>query len=323
VSNNGVDFTHLKEDGKVAMVDVTAKIPTKRSATASCLLTMSPATLQALRDKALPKGDALTLAQVAGIQGAKWTSHLIPLCHSLEARNIEVKLALEETGVRIRASVETIAPTGPEMEAMVGATITGLALYDMCKAVDKNMVLESVRLESKSGGKSDLRVGALEGRTAVLLTLSDRASAGVYEDKSGPIAAKMIQEAGFSIEAREIIPDEKALVTEKLKVICDNLSPDLILTLGSTGLSPRDIAPEAAQAVIERLVPGFPETFRAQYFPHHPTSSFLSRGVAGLRGKTFIVNLPGRPSAVAEGLALLIPALKHVFQMVDAEGHEK
>ena len=307
----------------LTMVDTTPKLPTRRSATASCFLKMAPATVEALRRKALPKGDALALAQVAGIQGAKWTPHLIPLCHALEARHIDVDLKVEDAGVRIRTCVETVASTGPEMEALVAASTAGLALYDMCKAVDQGLVLESIRVEAKSGGKSDLRPEDLAGRRAVLLTLSDRASQGVYEDQSGPIASEALRNAGFVIEAQEIVPDEQALVAERLKTLCDTLHPDLLLTLGSTGLSPRDIAPEATEQVLERLVPGFPETFRAQYFPQHPTSSFLSRGMAGLRGRTFLVNLPGRPSAVAEGLSLLIPALKHLFQMVDAEDHEK
>lgn len=318
---NGM-FSHVKENGEVTMVDTTAKVPTLRAATASAFLKMSPAPLQALRDKALPKGDALTLAQVAGIQGAKWTAHLIPLCHSLEARKIDVTFSLENNGVRIRASVETIAPTGPEMEAMVGASMAGLALYDMCKALDKCMVLEEVHVESKSGGKSSISTEALHGRRAVLLTLSDRAFNGIYEDKSGPLAAEMLVQSGFLIEHQEIIADEALLLRERLANLCDELTPDIILTLGSTGLSSRDIAPEATLSVIDREVPGLQEAFRMQFFPQHPMESFLSRGVAGLRGNTLIINLPGRPSAVREGLTLLIPALAHIFEIVQGHGHE-
>lgn len=321
MSKGNGTFSHVKENGEVTMVDITAKVPTHRKATASAFLRMSPNTLQALRDKALPKGDVLTLAQVAGIQGAKWTAHLIPLCHSLEARRIDVAFSLEKDGVRIHAFVETIAPTGPEMEAMVGASTAGLALYDMCKAIDKEMVLEDVHVESKSGGKSLFSTGALHGRRAVLLTLSDRAFNGIYEDKSGPLAAEMLAQSGFLIEHQEIIPDEVSLLRERLVSLCDALTPDIIITLGSTGLSPRDIAPETTLNVIDREVPGLTEAFRMQLFPLHPAASVLSRGVAGLRGKTLIVNLPGHPSAVGEGLTLLIPALSHIFEMIQGHGH--
>lgn len=316
-------FSHVKENGEVTMVDITAKVPTLRNAMASAFLRMSQATLQALHDKALPKGDALTLAQVAGIQGVKWTAHLIPLCHSLEARKIDVTFSLEKNGVRIRAFVETIAPTGPEMEAMVGATTAALALYDMCKALDKQMVLEEVHVERKSGGKSSFSTENLPGRRAILLTLSDRAANGIYEDKSGPLAAEMLKQSGFLIEHQEIIPDDGPLLRERLTRLCDELTPDIILTLGSTGFSSRDIAPEATLSIIDREVPGLQEAFRTQFFPQHPTESFLSRGVAGLRCNTLIVNLPGRPSAVREGLSLLIPALAHVFEMVRGCGHNE
>lgn len=316
-----MNFTHLNKEGKPTMVGVSKKLSTLRTAQASCFLRMNSAAIQALKDKALPKGDALVVAQVAGIQAAKWTAHLIPLCHSLEARQIDVQLEIEDQGVHVRSYVETVAPTGPEMEALTACTIAGLALYDMCKAVDKSMALEAVRLEKKTGGKSDLHLEELKGRRAALLTLSDRASQGIYEDKSGPTAASALKQAGLEIIFQEIIPDEEKLVTRKLKELCDGLKPDLIFTLGSTGLSPRDVAPEAIQKIIERTVPGIPEIIRNQFFAQHPTSTFLSRSMAGLRGKTLIVNLPGRPSAITEALSVIIPALPHVFQMIAGQGH--
>ena len=315
-------FTHIKENGSVAMVNVAEKPATRRTARASGFLRMAPSTIQALREKTLPKGDALVLSQAAGIQAAKWTPHLIPLCHSLEARNISVDISLEDNGARICSEVGTVAPTGPEMEALVACTVSGLTLYDICKALDRSMVLEQVRLDFKSGGKSELSSESLQGRRAVVLVLSDRASLGIYEDRSGPMAVQNLERSGFEVLHREIIPDDLDGVSEKIKHFCDSLKPDLLLTLGSTGLSPRDIAPEATARVIERAVPGIPEALRTQFFSLHPTTSFLSRGVAGLKGRTLIVNLPGKPSAVGEGLNFLIPALPHIFKTISGEGHE-
>ncbi len=303
------------------MVNVSAKPATKRIAVASGFLRMSPATLIALREKTLPKGDALALAQVAGIQAAKWTSHLIPLCHSLEARDILVEISLEDNGVRVRSRVEVVAPTGPEMEALVACTISGLALYDMCKAVDRSMVLEEVRLEFKSGGKSDLSADMFMGKTVAILVLSDRASQGIYEDQSGPAAVQCLEPLGFEILRKDIIPDDLDLAAETINRWCDDLKPDLLLTLGSTGLSARDIAPEASLRVIERPVAGIPEALRTHFFSQHPTTAFLSRGIAGLKNRTLIVNLPGKPSAVQECLSFLVPSLSHVFKMIAGEGH--
>ena len=127
-SSSGLKFSHTDREGRPAMVNVASKPATLRRAGASSFLGMLPATLRALRDRTLPKGDALTVAQIAGIQAAKETARLIPLCHALEARDISVKLSIEENGVRIESEVETVAPTGPEMEALVACTIAGLAL---------------------------------------------------------------------------------------------------------------------------------------------------------------------------------------------------
>ena len=304
------------------MVSVSAKPSTLRLARASSFLRLEPATLLALRDNTLPKGDAVTVAEIAGIQAAKETSRLIPLCHSLEARNISVKITLEDRGARVRSLVETVAPTGPEMEALVACTVAGLTLYDMCKSADRSMVMEEVRLDFKSGGKSGIKKEGLKGKTAAIFVLSDRASQGIYEDLSGPAAIAMLEPLGLEILNKEVIPDDLELLAGRIKNFCDSFKPDLLLTLGSTGFSPRDIAPEATARLIDRPVPGIPEAIRTQFFSQHPSSAFLSRGLAGFRGKTLIVNLPGKPSAVEEGLSLLIPALHHIFRMTAGKGHE-
>ena len=304
------------------MVNVSAKPETLRSAKASCLLRASPATLEALKNNRLPKGDALTVAQVAGIQAAKQTAHLIPLCHSLSAGEITVELSLVSDGVQIVSRIEAIASTGPEMEALVACTVAALALYDMCKSADKTMVIEQVRLDEKSGGKSDHHFDGLKEKRAVIITLSDRASRGIYPDESGPIARASLEGVGFKIAQEEIVPDDLETIVSRLRFFCENIKPDLILTLGGTGLSPRDVAPEATDRVIERRIPGIVEMLRTQSFAKHPNSSFLSRAVAGLKGKTLIVNLPGKPSAVSENLNLLIPAFDHIFRMIAGEGHE-
>lgn len=315
-------FTHINADGRPKMVSVTAKPETLRSAKASCLLRASAAVLEALKSKRLPKGDALTVAQVAGIQAAKQTPHLIPLCHSLNAGEISVDISCLDDGIKIVSKVETVASTGPEMEALVACTVAALALYDMCKSMDPSMVIDEVKLEEKTGGKSGHHPEGLLGKRAVVLTLSDRASRGVYPDLSGPAAREALERVGFVLTHSEVIADDLNLIAERLLFFCESLEPDLILTLGGTGLSRRDVAPEATERVIDRKIPGIAEMLRTQSFARHPISSFLSRAVAGLKGKTLIVNLPGKPAAVSENLKLLIPAFDHIFRMISGEGHE-
>ena len=136
------------------MVDVGGKPVTVRTATASGFVRMSRETISAINEHRTPKGDPLETARIAGIMAAKRTSELIPLCHPLPLSHADVELKVESDGVRILSTVRTEAKTGVEMEAMVAASVAALTIYDMCKALDKGIVIEEVRLESKTGGKS-------------------------------------------------------------------------------------------------------------------------------------------------------------------------
>jgi cyclic pyranopterin monophosphate synthase len=142
------DLSHVDETGRVRMVDVGGKEVSRRRAVAQARLRMAPATARRLRE--LPKGDALAAAQLAGIMAAKRTSELIPLCHPLPLTHVDVVLSVEEAAVEITASAETTAQTGVEMEALVGATVAALTVYDMAKAVDGGMELAEVKLVEKT-----------------------------------------------------------------------------------------------------------------------------------------------------------------------------
>lgn len=149
-------LTHLNSAGEAHMVDVSAKAVSSRSAEAVAAVVMAPATLALLRDGALPKGDVLATARIAGIMAAKKTSELIPLCHPLALTKVTIDLTLDEAlpGVRIRALCRVNGQTGVEMEALTAATVAALTLYDMCKAVQKDLRITDIELLSKSGGKS-------------------------------------------------------------------------------------------------------------------------------------------------------------------------
>ena len=147
-------LTHVDETGAARMVDVSAKDVTVRTATASGRVLVSPEVVALLRDGAVPKGDALGVARIAGIQAAKRTPDLVPLCHPLAIHGVEVDLTVEDDGVRIEATVRTADRTGVEMEALTSVAVAGLALVDMVKAVDRAATITDVRVESKSGGRS-------------------------------------------------------------------------------------------------------------------------------------------------------------------------
>jgi cyclic pyranopterin phosphate synthase len=147
-------LTHVDEEGNARMVDVGAKPVTARAATASGFVRMSEATIAAIRGRATPKGNPLETARLAGISAAKQTWSLIPLCHLLPLNHVDVELEVQASGVAIRTTATAESRTGVEMEALVAASVAALTLYDMCKAIDKGMVITDIKLESKTGGAS-------------------------------------------------------------------------------------------------------------------------------------------------------------------------
>ena len=148
------EFSHLGADGTAKMVDVSAKAETHRTATATGHVRMSAALREKVAQKALPKGDVFTVAKIAGVLAAKKCGELIPLCHPLPLTDIQIELSLTDSGVTITATAACVGRTGIEMEALTAVSVAALTVYDMCKAVDKAMVIEGVRLLTKTGGKS-------------------------------------------------------------------------------------------------------------------------------------------------------------------------
>ena len=148
------ELTHLDSSGKAHMVDVLAKEVTRRRAVAKCRIEMDAATTAVIGSGELTKGDVLAVARVAGIQGGKRTSELIPLCHPLMIGSISIEFEIEKTHVAVTAEVETLDRTGVEMEALTACSVAALTIYDMCKSVDKNMVISELTLWEKTGGKS-------------------------------------------------------------------------------------------------------------------------------------------------------------------------
>jgi len=154
VASEKNELTHLDSEGRARMVDVSGKVETIRVARAEAFVEMSASTVKLLREKAMPKGDPLEVARIAGIQAGKKTSELIPLCHPLPLSHLDVSIEITESGAHIESTARTKAETGVEMEALTAASVAALTLYDMCKAVEKGISIGPVRLLEKSGGKS-------------------------------------------------------------------------------------------------------------------------------------------------------------------------
>ncbi|WP_406676995.1 MogA/MoaB family molybdenum cofactor biosynthesis protein [Moorella sp. ACPs] len=172
-------------------------------------------------------------------------------------------------------------------------------------------------LKKDTGIANEARVPAFR---IAILTASDKGSRGEREDKSAAVIREMVADLG-EVVAYAVVPDERRLLAAKLREFCDVVGADLVLTTGGTGFSPRDVTPEATRDVIEREVPGLPEAMRAAGLKITP-QAMLSRAVAGIRGKTLIINLPGSPKGVRENLAAILPALPHGLAILKGEAGE-
>ncbi len=330
-------LTHVDDRGAARMVDVSAKDVTTRVAVAGGKLLVAPRVIQLLRGEGVPKGDALAVARVAGILGAKRTPDLVPLCHPLPVSGVEVDLEVADDAVLIRASVKTTGRTGVEMEALTAVAVAGLTLHDMIKAVDPAAVLTDVKVLSKTGGKSGdwtrdqaAPATAMAAATAAtspglpadalarVVTVSDRSSAGEREDRSGPLLAELLRGAGFTVDDVVVVPDELDAVSGALRDAV-TAGADLVVTTGGTGFAPRDVTPEATRRVIDREAPGLVELLRSVDRERVPTS-ILSRGVAGVAARTIVVNLPGSTGGVRDGIAALAPVLGHAVDQVRGGG---
>ena len=318
--------THLGDDGAPRMVNVAEKPVTVRRAMAQAVVRMNPDVLATLLDAGGPKGDALVTARLAGIGGAKRTAELIPLCHPLPLDAVDVELVPDRDAgtVTIRTEAGATARTGVEMEALTAASVAALTLYDMAKALQRDIVIERVELLEKSGGRSgDYRRDAGVERAAhdaVVVTCSNRSAFGERADTSGPALVTRLREAGWDVEPEaHVVADDEAEIAARLAAL-EAAGHRLILTTGGTGLTPGDVTPAATRRVIEREAPGLAEMMRAAGMVSTPLAA-LSRGVVGTRGAALIANLPGSPQGAVESLDALLPVLRHALDQLAGGDH--
>ncbi|HLP93432.1 MAG TPA: bifunctional molybdenum cofactor biosynthesis protein MoaC/MoaB [Saprospiraceae bacterium] len=304
------------------MVDITHKTKTHRTAIARAIVRVSsPDTIEAIRRRTVPKGDVLEASRIAGLFGVKRTSDMIPDCHPLPVEFTQISHQIHELDVEILVEVQTLYRTGVEVEAMHGASVAALTMYDMLKPIDKGIEILSIKLLEKKGGKSQYKDQLSKAVRAAVVVCSDSIAAGVKEDRAGlAIREKLEGYKQVSVQDFSVVPDEVDAIQRKVLALHEQQF-DLIILTGGTGLSPRDVTPEAIRPLLNREIPGIGETARS-YGQEHMPYSMLSRSLGGLKGNTLILALPGSTRGAQESMDALFPYLLHIFRVMEFARHD-
>lgn len=321
------------------MIDVGRKRPTHRRAVACGTIAMGNAAYLAAKHKTLPKGDALVLAEIAGIAGAKNTPNLIPMCHNLSLDQVTLHAEMDDVSqtITVFAQAVAFAKTGVEMEALAAVNAALLTIWDLTKGTDPNLKIGDIKLLVKTGGKSGVWVNpdgipswlvhqlpdqaVLIGKKTAIVVMSDRAARGEYNDESGALLKSILAEAKAEITDYRVIPDDEAEIEETLRDICYVQQPDLLLASGGTGPGPRDVTPDILARISDRMLDGFGDMLRHESL-YYTDTAWLSRMTACMIGRTFVIALPGSPKAVQECWDIISPFIRTALDRISKQGFE-
>jgi len=305
------------------MKDITHKQVSLRKAAAAGKVFCSAETVQRIRGGKLDKGSVFEFARAAGFLGAKQTQHLLPHCHPVSIESISIDFSFldeengAESGILINAEASSIGRTGIEMEVLTAIAVAALEIYDFLKPHDKNLEIGAIRLLEKTGGKSDKRNAVADNPECAILVCSDTVAAN--NEVSGKLAQKILIAMGARPNRYEIVKDEIGSINDQILGWVAEDVP-FIFTIGGTGLGPRDQTVEAVMEIIEKEAIGISEALRANGRIFTPTA-ILSRAIAGTRGRSLIITLPGNPAAIQESLDAILPAAFHARLMLQGKGH--
>lgn len=296
------------------MVDILSKIITHRKAIARAIVnTSSQNTIDAIVHKKVPKGDVFEMSKTAGLLAVKKTSDVIPDCHPLPIEFTKVTHTVNGLQVIVEVEVHTIYKTGVEVEAMYGASVVAMTMYDMLKPIDKGITIETIRLLEKEGGKSDFRADTGEGLNSAIIVISDAIHSGKKKDSGGQLLLEAAAKYKLTNIAYDILPDDPQQLLSKVKEY--SAITDLIIISGGTGFTQKDKTPETLKSIIDTEIPGIMEWAR-NYGQNRTPYSMFSRGFAGLINKTLLLAIPGSTNGVKETIDALFPYVLHSFKML-------
>ncbi|UZD21491.1 bifunctional molybdenum cofactor biosynthesis protein MoaC/MoaB [Algoriphagus halophytocola] len=302
------------------MVDITHKVTTLRTAKAKAIVQVSlEETIAAVVENRVPKGNVFEMAKVAGLFAVKNTHITIPDCHPLPVEYTAVEYEIEGLEIHIYITVKTVYKTGVEVEAMHGASVIALTMYDMLKPIDKGIVIREIGLVKKTGGKSSFKDRNEKQVQAAVVVCSDSISKGIKEDKAGKAIVDKLEIHGVKTSSYEVIPDDLEQIRTKAFELSEK--NQLVIFTGGTGLSKRDVTPEALEPILERRIPGVEEAIRS-YGQKMMPFAMLSRSVAGTIGDSIILALPGSTNGAKESMDAVFPHLLHVFQILKGANHD-
>ena len=303
------------------MVDITHKVTTLRTAVAQAIVKVSKQeTIIAIENDTVPKGNVFAMSKAAGLLGVKRTPDILPDCHPLPIEFTGVDYEVNGLEITVLFTVKTIYKTGVEVEAMHGASVVALNMYDMLKPIDKGIEIHAIKLLNKKGGKSDFRDKFRKNLTAAVVVCSDSISAGHKEDKAGKAIINKLEACDVKISEYVIIPDEIDVIQEKVKSYQEQ-GIDMVIYTGGTGLSGRDVTPEALIPLLDRRIPGIEEAIR-NYGQDRTPFSMLSRSVAGTIEDTLVLALPGSTNGAKESMDAIFPSVLHIFRILKGARHD-
>jgi len=302
------------------MNNITSKTSSLRKATAIAIVkTSKQETIDAVLNKQVPKGDVFEFSRAAGLLAIKKTSDVIPDCHPLPIEYASIKHRVENLTIVIEVEVHTIYRTGVEVEAMHGASVTALTIYDMLKPIDKQVEISTIKLLQKKGGKSDFKDKLSFNLKCGVIVCSDSVAAGTKQDFAGKAIVQKLQQHGLNASIYVIIPDEFETIQAKVKELVEE-NYNLVIFTGGTGLSPRDVTPEAIEPLLTRNIPGIMEAARS-YGQERIPYAMLSRGISGFINNTLVLTLPGSTRGAEETMDALFPYIIHIFRVAEGLRH--